>query len=105
MTCTRRGRADRRVLALAAGALLIMPGAYADPPAPLPEGAGRTLVEHACANCHSLDNVVRARRTRAQWAAKVDEMIARGARISDDDADAIVEYLAENVGVSADAAR
>ena len=74
--------------------------AHADPGSVLPDGSGRAAVERACATCHSLENITRTQRTRAQWEAKIDEMIARGARITDADIDVIAGYLATYFGTT-----
>lgn len=64
----------------------------------LPEGAGRELVEHKCAQCHSLETVMRSRRTRKQWEAQLDTMIARGLRLSDEEFERVADYLASGLG-------
>lgn len=65
---------------------------------PLPDGAGREVVAHACSQCHSLEIVTRKRLLRQQWEALIDTMIARGAKISDEDFDVIAAYLATQLG-------
>ena len=64
-----------------------------DPDAPL-----KTLFEHACSQCHATDKVIRSHNTRERWDEIVNEMIGRGAEISDADADKIVDYLARHYG-------
>jgi len=64
----------------------------------LPEGAGRELVARACSQCHSLQVVVGLRLTRKQWEAKIDQMLAKGAKLSDDEIDLAADYLAGNFG-------
>lgn len=81
-------------------ALLVGPAiASSQPPSLLPDGDGKALVERICAQCHSLDTVVRSRRTRPQWAAEIDKMIAKGAKLSDEDIDVVADYLATQFGV------
>jgi len=75
--------------------------ALADPVSILPEGPGRELIEHKCTQCHSLEPVTRSRRTRRQWEAQLDTMIARGARMSDEDFERIADYLANQFGLMA----
>jgi len=48
--------------------------------------------------CHSLDVVTSQRMSRADWNAVVQNMIARGAKASDAEASAIVEYLGKTLG-------
>jgi virginiamycin B lyase len=64
----------------------------------LPAGEGRELVARACAQCHSLDTVLRSRLTRQQWEARIDQMVAKGAKLSDDEIDIVAVYLAKNFG-------
>jgi len=90
----------------AAGAALIaLCGAApaAQPPAPpaLPSGAGRDVVARVCSQCHSLETVIRAHLSRPQWEARLDAMIGKGAKLSDEDFDEVARYLATNFGPSA----
>jgi len=70
------------------------------PPLQLPVGGAKALVEKTCAmgGCHSLDVVTSQRMSRADWNAVVQNMIARGAKASDAEASAIVEYLGKTLG-------
>jgi mono/diheme cytochrome c family protein len=71
-----------------------------DPPGPaaLPPGEGRELVVRACGACHSLDAVTRAHLSARQWQARLDEMLARGAKLSDAEYDVVADYLTRNFG-------
>jgi hypothetical protein len=84
---------------LAGGALLLSRAAWGQGAPALPDGPGRETVERACSQCHSLEIVLRTRRSRGQWEARIDEMIAKGAKLSDDDIDVIAGYLAANFGL------
>ncbi len=64
----------------------------------LPAGEGRELVVRTCAQCHSLDTVLRSRLTRKQWEARIDQMVAKGAKLTDDEIDTVAAYLARNFG-------
>lgn len=64
----------------------------------LPEGPGKALVEKMCKGCHGLENVVRSRRTRDRWTEIVDDMVARGAKGTDSEADEVIEYLSTHFG-------
>jgi competence ComEA-like helix-hairpin-helix protein len=59
----------------------------------LPDGPGKELVLKKCVSCHSIQ-------TGDEWAQIVSTMVGRGAVVSDDDADAIVDYLAAHFGPS-----
>ena len=60
----------------------------------LPEGEGRTTVETLCATrCHNAVPLLRLKRTPTAWAAAIDQMIERGAEMSDSEYDVILDYL------------
>jgi ankyrin repeat protein len=52
--------------------------------------------ERVCSQCHSTNNVANSRQTRGGWAATVDRMVSHGARITGEDIDRIVDYLAKS---------
>jgi len=64
----------------------------------LPEGPGKSTVKKLCSKCHGLATVVGLRRTKASWQTSVDDMASRGATGTDDEFDAVVEYLARYLG-------
>jgi competence protein ComEA len=64
----------------------------------LPEGPGKATVERMCKGCHGMENIVRARRTKDKWAEIVDDMVARGAKGTDSEADEVIEYLSTHFG-------
>src|SRR2546425_8272978 len=68
----------------------------------LPPGPGMEVTQKACQTCHSTDYIaMQPRGGEAQWRAVVTKMIkVFGAPIPDDDARAIVEYLAREYGPS-----
>jgi len=66
---------------------------------PLPEGAGRDITHKVCgATCHGTDVIVGKGRTRDQWTAVVNAMVARGAKASDTELVQITEYLSSHFG-------
>jgi quinoprotein glucose dehydrogenase len=70
--------------------------------APLAQSASGPLdVKRLCGQCHAFEAVTRTRRTRQQWQAQVEAMMAKGAQISDDDFGAVVEYLTVHYGPAA----
>jgi len=79
-------------------AVLVAATARGDPSGELPAGPGKELVERACTQCHALEVVLKQRRSRAQWEAKIDTMIAKGAKVSDEDFDVLAAYLTTNFG-------
>jgi len=67
----------------------------------LKPGPGLDKVQANCSACHSLDYIPMNSPflNAAGWTAEVTKMIkAMGAPIGDDDAKAIVDYLAKNYG-------
>jgi len=65
----------------------------------LPAGGAKALMQKTCsAGCHSLDVVTSQRMSKTEWTALVQTMVARGAKLSDAQAKAVVEYLAKTYG-------
>ncbi|HEX3940457.1 MAG TPA: helix-hairpin-helix domain-containing protein [Acidobacteriaceae bacterium] len=65
----------------------------------LPPGPGKAILQRACTACHGVDMIVSQRNNVDGWSQTVDEMMSRGADLSDDDADVVVHYLATNFGL------
>jgi len=83
------------------GCLLIAAAAVAagqNKSAQLPEGKGRDAVKTICTPCHEIGSVIGVRRTRIGWERNVDDMVSRGAEGSDEDLQAVIDYLATNFG-------
>jgi quinoprotein glucose dehydrogenase len=76
----------------AAGTAAVAPGA-AYPRA----DEGKRLAEKFCTSCHGLAMEVWPGRDAASWKYTVDEMIGLGAEITDDEAKAIVDFLARDL--------
>jgi competence protein ComEA len=87
MTCAR----------LLASALLLTAGTQAQDP--LPEAPAKKTVETVCATCHEIGTAIGVRQTKAGWNAVIDAMANRGARATDAEFDAIVDYLAKFFGL------
>jgi competence protein ComEA len=64
----------------------------------LPDGDGKDLVENDCSSCHDLGVIVSQRNTKERWSTLVDLMRSRGATGTDEEFQAIVEYLAKYLG-------
>ena len=67
------------------------------PVSQLPEGPNRDTVQRICSSCHSVQMFVGRGMTREQWSGVVSNMIGRGAKISDEEFDQIVEYLGKTL--------
>jgi hypothetical protein len=64
----------------------------------LPEGAAKETVMRVCTVCHDTDHFTTKRRTKDEWSDTVDTMAKRGAMATDEEFDAIVDYLTKNFG-------
>jgi mono/diheme cytochrome c family protein len=86
-----------------AGALLIAAsGLRAQGTAPTTDfapGPGVETVRTHCAVCHPPTMVTGKRMTARQWGATVDQMIGKGAQVSEEEYGVIVAYLAKVYGV------
>jgi cytochrome c5 len=55
---------------------------------------GEAIVNAKCGGCHSLDQVFAYEADAVGWETVIDEMIAKGAQLTDDEKTAAAEYLA-----------
>jgi competence protein ComEA len=78
-----------RVKALLALAFLAR-GAWAQ----LPDGPGKAETERLCSQCHELARSISLRQDRAGWETTVDKMVSLGAKASDKETGAVIDYLA-----------
>jgi competence protein ComEA len=74
-------------------ALAVQP-AYAQ--AGLPDGPGKEQLIRVCGVCHEPQRAASIRLTRDGWESTINDMIARGAKGSDEDFEAILDYLSKN---------
>jgi len=85
----------RKTLAyLVAGAVTAaaaLPCLAADDPA-------KALFESKCSACHSTDRPKSKKKDKAEWEQTVQRMKKNGAKLTDDEVKAIVEYLAKTYG-------
>src|SRR5579863_8365412 len=78
-----------RVLVLA----LIIAGSVLGQDIVLPDGKAKDVVQNACSECHGLDQVVSNPMSPEKWRATVEKMVKKGASVSPDQIDMVVEYL------------
>ena len=64
----------------------------------LPPGPMRDVVDQACTRCHLATEFTTKHKTADQWAQTVNQMIDKGAVISDNEFDRLVDYLTQNFG-------
>ena len=67
----------------------------------LPDGPGKDTFAKVCSTCHGLDRPMALRRTKEAWSATVAEMAGFGADATQEEFQAIVNYLAKNFGPEA----
>lgn len=70
-------------------------------PKDLPPGDGREVIAVACTQCHSLAPIMMMRDGTAGWKRFVQNMILRGAQLTPQESDTVVQYLASNFGPGA----
>jgi competence protein ComEA len=68
------------------------PAAYKN----LPEGPGKTALVRMCSICHELERVLAVRQTPQGWATILENMSQRGASGTDEEWDALFEYLSQH---------
>ena len=92
-------------LIVAVGLLILAPAFTQNPPQKpenkgwddlLPPGAGRESVTTTCVTCHGLKTVVIARKSQADWAKAINDMIQRGAPVFPDEIEPLVQYLSKS---------
>lgn len=66
----------------------------------LPDGPGKTIVLRACLSCHNAKIATSKRISPDEWGEEIDKMVARGAVLSDDEIDLVVDYLSTHYGPS-----
>lgn len=62
----------------------------------LPDGPGKVTMQKICSGCHAPEIVLGRRDTKEGWAQVVSNMVDRGANGTDDEFNAIIDYLAAN---------
>jgi len=94
------GRERSLTLAGALLAMALLNGALnaQEAPVTLAPGVGVQTVESRCTVCHPPTMITAQRRSARQWAGVVDQMIGKGAQVSDAEYDVIVAYLARTYG-------
>lgn len=68
------------------------------PNADFAPGPGVETVQNHCAVCHPPTMITGKRLSQRQWAAIVDQMISKGAQVSEEEYGVIVAYLARVYG-------
>jgi hypothetical protein len=64
------------------------------------ELSGEELVQERCTECHTLAPVEVVRKTRQEWQFTVYRMMGKGARLNDQEAQVVIDYLSRVYGPS-----
>ncbi|MEZ2346609.1 c-type cytochrome [Terriglobus sp. RCC_193] len=86
-------RQSIRLALLLASGLLPMAAKGQAANSPLPNGPHRDTVQRICSSCHAVQMFTGRKMSKEAWGTTVSNMIARGAKINDDEFDQIVTYL------------
>jgi competence protein ComEA len=68
------------------------------PLAAIAQEDGQALMQRACTKCHNLNATMRQRNSKDRWQDIIDNMISRGAELTDPEADKLIDYLATHLG-------
>lgn len=56
---------------------------------------GEQLIKLRCNECHNLDRIHAAEKSRQQWESTVDRMINMGANLNEEEKEAVLDYLSQ----------
>jgi cytochrome c5 len=68
----------------------------------LSDPEARRLLDRSCTSCHALDRVDLARYPETQWRVKLVDMRERGAKVTDEELERLVEWLGRVRGTNQD---
>jgi competence protein ComEA len=66
--------------------------------ADLPDGPGKAATVRICSKCHAVEKAVSLRQDEDGWTDTIAKMVKMGAQGSDDEFNAVLEYLTKNFG-------
>lgn len=64
----------------------------------LPDGEGKAAIEASCTLCHGLGYITQSSRSAAEWRNLVSDMVSRGAPLTKDEFETVLQYLATHFG-------
>ena len=64
----------------------------------LPEGEGKAAIEASCNLCHGLAYITSSSRSATEWRNLVSDMVSRGAPLTKDEFEKVLQYLATHFG-------
>ena len=62
----------------------------------LPDGPGKAEIQRLCSKCHELDKSFSLSQDRAGWQATIQKMVGFGMKATDEELNAMLEYLVKN---------
>jgi cytochrome c5 len=87
----------RFVLSVSAAAMVMLCVVVASGQNP-PAKDGEAIMNSACGSCHDTTSIQVSARSEQEWNATIEQMIARGASLSDADRPVLVAYLVKAHG-------
>src|SRR4051812_35286865 len=82
-----------RSVVSAFAAAVVLAGSVPAQDVVLPDGKAKMLIQNTCSECHGLETVVSASMTSEKWRETVNKMVKKGATLSPDEIETVVEYL------------
>ncbi len=89
----------RRILSLLTILLLLVIMAWAcKHPEKTVTSDAEGLIQERCTKCHTLAPIQKAKKTPEEWEKTVQRMRLKGAKLSDEEAKIVIQYLSEKGG-------
>src|SRR5208282_3537626 len=66
--------------------------------AQLPDAPGRDVTIKVCGNCHDIDVITGYHQGKQAWSDMIAKMIEKGAEGTEDEFNAVLDYLVKNFG-------
>jgi competence protein ComEA len=63
---------------------------------PMPDGPGKEETQKICSACHDLEKSLSLRQDRSGWQQTLEKMLGFGAKATDQERDAVINYLVKN---------
>lgn len=89
----RGGLMNTRAMLATCGMLAILAAGVPTAAQQLPEGPGKAELLKVCGGCHQPERSAAVRLTREGWASVIDDMVRRGAKGTDEEFSAVLDYL------------
>ncbi len=64
----------------------------------LPDGPGKAAIEQSCSLCHGLNYITQSSRTASEWRNLVSDMVSRGAPLTLEEFEMVLQYLPTHFG-------